>query len=246
MKKIILMILAASFVVFAQDEKEDNKIGLNIVFGGGFNTMKSWENYPDYQTSSGEYDNLDDIPGAGLISMRIEYDLGQFVDFPHLCVYTGSDYPITQIGKITRYVDDDPTLANVGAYEHSHTTFLFEYGLIKKFYFDGFGIYFGGAYLHESLSLDKESDGYSETYKLYSRNFKGLFGINYMIDKAWFFDLQLSYTAAGALMNEDGEKVFTTADSENIFPNFPIDDVEKNEYLVPGGLSVKIGLGVRL
>ncbi|MFA6653699.1 MAG: hypothetical protein WCS93_05120 [Candidatus Delongbacteria bacterium] len=241
MKKIILMILAASFVVFAQDEKEDNKIGLNIVFGGGFNTMKSWENYPDAP------DNLDDIPGAGLIGMRIEYDLGQFVGFPYTCFYIGADYPITQIGKITRFTDDDPAnLPALGAYEHSHTTFLFEYGLVKKFYFDGFGIYFGGAYLHESLSLDKESDGYSETYKLYSGNFKGLFGINYMIDKAWFFDLQLSYTAAGALMNEDGEKVFTTADSENIFPNFPIDDVEKNEYLVPGGLSVKIGLGVRL
>ena len=227
--------------MFAQDDKEKDKIGLNMVFGGGFNMMKSWENYPDAP------DNLDDIPGAGLIGMRIEYDLGQFVGFPYTCVYIGSDYPITQIGKITRFTDDDPAnLPALGAYEYSHTTFFFEYGLVKKFYFEGFGIYFGGAYLHESLSLDKESSGYSETYKLYSRNFKGMFGVNYMIDKAWFFDLQLSYTAAGALMNEDGEKVFTTADSENIFPNFPIDDVEKNEYLVPGGLSVKIGLGVRL
>ncbi len=240
MKKLLIIVLSFTLALFAQDEKENNKIGLNIVFGGGFNMMKSWENYPDVE------DNLDDIPGAGLIGMRIEYDLGQFVGFPYTCVYIGSDYPITQIGKITRYVEDDPALANVGAYEHSHTTFFFEYGLVKKFYFDGFGIYFGGAYLHESMSLDKTSDSYDKTYKLYSRNFKGLFGINYMIDKVWFFDLQLSYTAAGALMNEDGEKVFTTADSENIFPNFPIEDVEKNEYLVPGGLSVKIGLGVRL
>ncbi len=241
MKKIILLCLVTGLALFAQETPEKKKIGLNIVFGGGFNTMKSWENYPDAP------DNLDDIPGAGLISMRLEYDLGQFVDFPQTCFYIGSDYPITQIGKITRFTDDDPSiLPALGAYEYSHTTFFFEYGLIKKFFFDDFGVYFGGAYLHESLSLDKTSDSYDETYKLYSRSFKGMAGINYMIDKVWFFDLQLSYTAAGALMNEDGEKVFTTADSENIFPNFPIDDVEKNEYLVPGGFGVKIGLGVRL
>jgi hypothetical protein len=244
MKKLLLIILALSMAVFARDEKEKGKIGLNIVFGGGFNMMKSWENYPDYQTTPGVYDNLDDIPGAGLIGMRLEYDLGQFVDFPHTFFYIGSDYPITQIGNIYRY--DEVTGDNIGEFEHSHTTFFFEYGLVKKFFFDGFGIYFGGAYLHESMSLDKTGDSYDETYKLYSRNFKGILGINYMIDKVWFFDLQLSYTAAGALMNEDGEKVFTTADSEGIFLNFPIDEVEKNEYLVPGGLSVKIGLGVRL
>jgi len=240
MKKIVLLLLVAGIALFSQETPEKKKIGLNIVFGGGFNMMKSWENYPDAP------DNLDDIPGAGLISMRLEYDLGQFVDFPQTCFYIGSDYPITQIGKITRYTDDDPLLAQLGAYEFSHTTFFFEYGLVKKFFFDDFGVYFGGAYLHESLSLDKTSDSYDETYKLYSRNFKGMASINYMIDKVWFFDLQLSYTAAGALMNEDGEKVFTTADSKNIFPNFPIDDVEKNEYLVPGGFGVKIGLGVRL
>ncbi|HXK49878.1 MAG TPA: hypothetical protein PKW56_05385 [Clostridiales bacterium] len=241
MKKIILLCLVAGIALFSQETPEKKKIGLNIVFGGGFNMMKSWENYPDAP------DNLDDIPGAGLISMRLEYDLGQFVDFPQTCFYIGSDYPITQIGKITRFTDDDPlNLPALGAYEYSHTTFFFEYGLVKKFFFDDFGVYFGGAYLHESLSLDKTSDSYDETYKLYSRSFKGMAGINYMIDKVWFFDLQLSYTAAGALMNEDGEKVFTTADSENIFPNFPIDDVEKNEYLVPGGFGVKIGLGVRL
>lgn len=243
MKKIILLCLVAGIALFAQETPEKKKIGLNVVFGGGFNMMKSWENFPDYQTPSGEYDNLDDIPGAGLISMRLEYDLGQFVDFPQTCFYIGSDYPITQIGKMYRY---DDMGVNIGEFEFSHTTFFFEYGLVKKFFFDDFGIYFGGAYLHESLSLDKTGDSFDETYKLYSRSFKGMAGINYMIDKVWFFDLQLSYTAAGALMNEDGEKVFTTADSEGIFYNFPIDDVDKNEYLVPGGFGVKIGLGVRL
>ncbi len=240
MKKNIIMLMFMAALLFARDEKALKKIGLNIVFGGGFSEMKSWENYPDAP------DNLDDIPGAGLVGMRIEYDLGQFVDLPNTCFYIGADYPITQIGKITRYENDDPAGTVLGAYEHSHTTFLLEYGLVKKFFFDGFGIYFGGAYLHESMSLEKKSDSYSETYKLYSRNIKGLAGINYMIDKVWFFDLQLSYTGAGALMNEDGEKVFTSADSEGIFLNFPIDKVDKNEYLVPGGLSVKIGLGIRL
>lgn len=237
MKYLTILVISAGMMLCAQETK---KAGLNFVFGGGFNTMKSWENYPDAP------DNLDDIPGAGLIGLRAEYDFGQHMNFPHTYFFIGSDYPITQIGKLSLY--DSLGTAVLTKYEYSHTTFDTEFGLSKKIYFEEFGIVGGISYLIHSMSVDKEAnDGsFSETYKLGSGGFKGLVGINYNLGKAWFFELLVSYTGAGALTNDKDEKVFSTKDSYKIFEHFPFDDVKDDEYLTPNGLSVKIGMGLRI
>jgi hypothetical protein len=243
MKYSAVLLIVTGMLLYAQ---EKDKVGLNLVFGGGFNTMKSWENYPDAA------DNLDDIPGAGLISMRAEYDFGQHMKFPFTFLTFGADVPITQIGKIGMYdssgdlvVDTD---GNMKYYEYSNTTAFTELGIIKKFFIQDMGLFAGGSWIHQIMSLDKDaSDGsFSENYSLSSNGFKGLVGMDYNLGKAWFFEIQVSYTANGSLVNEDGDGVFTEDDEEGVFSGFPIDDVKEDEYLVPEGLSVKIGMGLRI
>lgn len=242
MRYLAVLVITIGMILSAQETtcSENKKAGLNFVFGGGFNTMKSWENYPD------AIDNLDEIPGAGLIGLRAEYDFGQFMNFPHTYFFIGSDYPITQIGKMSLY--DNLGVAVLSNYSYSHTTFDTEFGLSKKIFFEEFGIVGGISYLIHNMSVDKEaSDGsFSETYKLSSGGLKGLIGINYNLGKAWFFELLVSYTGAGALTNDKDEKVFSEKDSYKIFEHFPFDDVKDDEYLTPNGLSVKIGMGLRI
>lgn len=236
--KYLAVILITMGMTLSAQEKE--KVGLNFVFGGGFNTMKSWENFPDAP------DNLDDIPGAGLIGLRAEYDFGQHMNFPHTYFFIGSDYPITQIGKLSLY--DSLGVASISKYSYSHTTFDTEFGLSKKIFFNEFAIVGGISFLLHSMSIDKEaSDGsFSETYKVGSSGVKGLIGINYNLGKAWFIELLVSYTGTGALLNDKDEKVFSEKDSYKIFERFPFDDVKDDEYLTPNGLSVKIGMGLRI
>jgi len=243
MRYLIITIITAGMILCAQ-EKE--KVGLNLVFGGGFNTMKSWENYPDAP------DNLDDIPGAGLLGLRAEYDFGQHMKFPYTFLTFGADVPITKIGKIGMYDTAGVPIVDLNGdmevYEYSQLTVFTELGLIKKFFIQDMGILIGGVWLHESMGLDKKaSDGsLSESYSLSSNGFKSMIGMDYNLGKAWFFEILVSYTATGALVNEDGDGVFTEDDEDGVFAKFPIDDVKEDEYLVPGGLSVKVGMGLRI
>lgn len=223
----------------------DGKIGLNLVIGGGFNMMKSWENYPDAP------DNLDDIPGAGLVGLRAEYDFGRHIDLPYTFIFIGGEVPITNTGNIGIYDESGEPVVNenneMQYYEYSQFTVISELGILKKFYTNDMGIFIGSAWVHEFMYLNKEaSDGsISENYSLSSNGLKMTAGMDYNLGKAWFFEIQTSYTLSGALMNGDNE-VFSDKDEDRIFEHFPLDDVKKDEYLVPEGLSIKMGLGLRL
>ena len=225
---------------------EVKKAGFKVVFEGGFNLMKSWENYPDRP------DNLDDIPGAGLIGMRLEYDFGQFMRIPHTYLFAGMNYPITVIGKLGVYDEDDELIVDNNGdmhfSEYSHNTLLWEFGLSKKFFtVDDFAIIAGGSYVMQRMSINKKSlfGNFNETYPLSSQGFRGILGLGYNMGDAWFFEILVSYTSMDPLMNKS-KKVFSDEDEDGIFYNFPFDDVKDNEYLVPEGLSIKVGLGLRL
>ncbi len=225
---------------------EVKKAGFNVVFEGGFNLMKSWENYPDRP------DNLDDIPGAGLVGMRLEYDFGQFMRIPHTYIFAGMNYPITVIGKLGVYDDDDELVVDENGdmhfSEYSHNTLLWEFGLSKKFFtVDDFAIIAGGSYVMQRMSLNKKSrfGNFNETYPLSSQGFRGIMGLGYNMGDAWIFEFLVSYTSMEPLMNKSN-KVFSDKDEDGIFYNFPFGNVKDNEYLVPDGLSIKVGLGLRL
>lgn len=242
MKYLAVIVIVSGMMLYSQ---EDGKISLNLVVGGGFNMMKSWENYPDAP------DNLDDIPGAGLLGMRAEYDIGRYISLPYTFIFLGGEVPITNTGNIGIYDDTGDPVVNssneMQYYEYSQFTVFTELGLIKKFYTKDMGIFIGGAWVHEFMNLDKESgyNSFSESYSLSSNGFKMTAGMDYNLGKAWFFEIQTSYTLSGALMNGDNE-VFSDKDEDRIFEHFPLDDVKKDEYLVPDGLSVKMGLGIRI
>ncbi|MFO7810944.1 MAG: hypothetical protein R6V47_06195 [Candidatus Delongbacteria bacterium] len=234
-----------------REEDLNKKSGFNIVFGGGFNLMKSWEDHPTDKKDSQDMSS-EEIPGAGLIGLRVEYDFGQFMHFPHTMIYAGASYPITIIGKLGRKDEDTGDWTdNEYSYEYSHTTFVTEFGLSKKYYVvDEFAIFASGAYVLQNMSLNKQSslDGFNEDYKLHSSGFKGSLGMIYNINNAWFFETQASYTSMEPLKNDKDQNVFSDEDDEeDIFHDeLPYDEVKEDEYLVPNGFSLKIGLGLRI
>jgi hypothetical protein len=152
-KLFTLIIVLALSAMFAQSEDSPadkfKASGFNVVFGGGFNMLKSWENYPEIPG------NLDEIPGAGLVGMRVEYDFGQHFDFPEFCFFAGSDAAITQIGNSADY---SGTGAILGKIEYSHTTFVSEFGLLKKFEAaPDFLLYMGGSFVIQNMSIKASS-----------------------------------------------------------------------------------------
>ena len=220
-----------------KEEDLKKKAGFNIVFGGGFNMMKSWENFPNLT------ENLDDIPGAGLVGLKLEYDFGQFMNFPNFCVFAGSDLAITTIGDI-----QDTLAVGDPVYKFNQTTFISEVGLLKKFFVkDEFALYIGGSFVMENMDI-KATPDYSELNGGWkSSGYRGLMGLNFLMGNAWFFDLSMSYTGMGDLENSKGDKVFeegTTAEP-NLF-YFPDMEDKGDKYLVPDGFSLKIALGLRI
>jgi opacity protein-like surface antigen len=196
----VLLVLCASFA--QTEENVAEKYGFNVIFGGGFNMMKSWENYPEIPG------NLDEIPGAALIGMRMEYDFGQHFDFPEFSFFAGSDAAITQIGNSGHYSE---TGAILGKIEYSHTTFISEFGLVKKFEVaQDFLLYIGGSFVIQNMDIkpSEPESVHSIAGAKSSNGFKGLGGLNYRMGKAWFFDLQMSYTGGmSALKDGDGEEI---------------------------------------
>lgn len=217
-----------------REEDLKKKAGFNIVFGGGFNLMKSWENFPNIE------ENLDDIPGAGLVGLKLEYDFGQFMNFPNFCLFAGSDLAITQVGDVPDYSTADSI-----RYKFNQTTFISEVGLLKKFFVkDEFALYIGGSYVMENMDI-KATPDYSELNGGWkSSGYRGLAGLNFLMGNAWFFDLSMSYTGMNDLENSKGKKVFED-DPDNLF-YFPDMEDKGNKYLVPDGFSLKIALGLRI
>ncbi|MBN2857280.1 MAG: hypothetical protein JXN63_02655 [Candidatus Delongbacteria bacterium] len=217
-----------------REEDLNKKAGFNIVFGGGFNLMKSWENFPNIE------ENLDDIPGAGLVGLRLEYDFGQFMNFPNFCFFAGSDVAITQIGDIPDYSTNDSI-----RHQFNHTTFISEVGLLKKFFVkDEFALYIGGSYVMENMDIKATPDYPDLNGGWKSSGYRGLAGLNFLMGNAWFFDLSMSYTGMGDLENSKGDKVFEE-DPDNLF-YFPDMEDKGDKYLVPDGFSLKIALGLRI
>ena len=211
-------------------------VGLNFIPNFGLiNGFKSWENHPEAP------DNFEEIPGAGSIGLRMEYDIAKFVKIPELYFLVGGDLILTEIGDISDGTD---------TFEYTPSTVLVEGGLAKKFFKRRFAWYLGASALYEAMTLNVKSDaiGYDEDFNLASLGFKGFVGINYMLSKTWFFDFQASFAGMAPLMDEDGNEVLTSAadDVQSIFDGIPYDDVDETTYLVPSGLTIKLGIGFTL
>jgi len=169
----------------------------------------------------------------------MEYNIAKYISISELYFLVGGDFVITDIGNIN-YLGDE--------YEYTPSTILVEGGLMKKFFIRRFAWYLGASYLYEAMTLNVKSDaaGYDEDFELNSGGFKGFLGINYMLSKTWFFDLQASFAGMTPLMDEDGNEVLTSASDDvlGIFQGIPYDEVDESTFLVPSGLTIKAGIGI--
>ncbi|MCK4981178.1 MAG: hypothetical protein KAS62_12330, partial [Candidatus Delongbacteria bacterium] len=210
-------------------------VGMSFIPNFGLiSGFKSWENNP-------ESVEFEEIPGAGVGGLRVEYDIAKYVKIPELYFLASGDFVITEIGEI-----------NDGAntFEYTPSTVLVEGGIMKKFFIRRFAWYLGASYLYEAMTLNVKSEtaSYDEDFNLYSAGFKGFVGINYMLSKTWFFDLQASFAGMSPLMDEDGNEVLAEDalnDPLGIFYGVNnVEDVDETQFLVPSGLTIKAGIGI--
>ena len=89
-------------------------------------------------------------------------------------------------------------------------------------------MYLGGSYVYERMDVkidpEVEINGPWE-----SHGFKGILGINYMLSKTWFFDLQASWAFMDNLKDSEGDELIFD------FPDNLDDDGEIENPLPPPG-----------
>ena len=196
-------------------------VGLNFQLGGGIASFKSFD---DIDNDTSEPQETSTSISFGL---EAQYNIAKFVKISELYLNVSADFLLTSAEAKIDYLDE--------TFEIELTTFVYEIGFKKKFFIRRVIPYFGVNFGYEMLHADDKdnmSGGFVED--LTSIGVTPNLGLNILVSKGLYLDINAGWRIYSELIDEDGE-------------NFMQGNYTKDEgFWTPTGWFAKASIGFTL